>query len=195
MHPDIPARVISCTSSLAWTDHYFQDMAVRADRQVTHRSHVSYIDKSREYYQASGYDQPYRWAAFDDVPFTRLDKPLAECNVAVVTTTYLHHHDSAHGAPATDKEVYHHPVADRRERMFTADLSWDKQATHTDDTESFLPLATLEALAAEGKIASLNTRFFGVPTSYSQRQTGNDAESIAEWCAEDGVDISLLVPL
>ena len=64
-------------------------MAERADRQVTHRSHVSYIDKSREYYEASGYEQPYRWAAFDEVPFTRLTKPLAESNVAVITTTYL----------------------------------------------------------------------------------------------------------
>jgi D-proline reductase (dithiol) PrdB len=170
-------------------------MAERADRQVTHRSHVSYIDKSREYYQASGYDQPYRWAAFDDVPFTPLGKPLSECNVAIVTTTFLHHHDSAHGAPATDKEVYHHPVANLPEHMFTADLSWDKQATHTDDNGSFLPVTALTALAADGKIGSLNHRFFGVPTEYSQRRTGVDATAIAEWCGEDDVDIALLVPL
>jgi hypothetical protein len=170
-------------------------MAERADRQVSHRSHVSYIDKSREYYEASGFDQPYRWAAFDEVPFTQLDKPLSECNVAVVTTTFLHHHDSAHGAPATDKEVYHHPVADLPERMFTGDLSWDKKATHTDDTGSFLPIAALTALAADGKIGRVNHRFFGVPTEYSQRRTGLDATAIGEWCAEDGVDIALLVPL
>jgi len=170
-------------------------MAERADRQVTHRSHVSYIDKSREYYEASGYEQPYRWAAFDEVPFTRLTKPLAECNVAVITTTYLHHHDSAHGAPSTDKVVYHHPVADRPERMFTSDLSWDKQATHTDDPESFLPLGALIALVEDSKIGQLNHRFFGVPTEYSQRRTGLDAATIGEWCAEDQVDIALLVPL
>jgi D-proline reductase (dithiol) PrdB len=166
-----------------------------APTQRSHRGFVSYIDKSREYYQASGYDQPYRWAAFDDVPFTPLGKPLSECNVAVVTTTFLHHHDSAHGAPATDKKVYHHPVADLPEHMFTDDLSWDKQATHTDDTGSFLPVTALTALAADGKIGSLNHRFFGVPTEYSQRRTGLDAAAIAGWCAEDEVDIALLVPL
>jgi len=170
-------------------------MAARADRQITHRSYVSYIDKSREYYSASGYDQPYRWAAHDEVPFTRLDKPLSECNVAVVTTTFLHHHDSAHGAPATGKQVYHHAVADVPDQMFTADLSWDKQATHTDDTESFLPLGSLQSLVDDGKIGALNHRFFGVPTEYSQRKTGLDADAIASWCAEDGVDIALLVPL
>lgn len=170
-------------------------MAARADRQITHRSHVSYIDKSREYYEASGYDQPYRWAAFDDVPFHATIKPLADCNVAVVTTTFLHHHDSAHGAPATGKEVYHHPVDEVPDRMFTADLSWDKQATHTDDTESFLPLGALRALVDDGTAGGLNHRFFGAPTEYSQRKTGLDAEAISRWCAEDGVDIALLVPL
>ena len=170
-------------------------MAERADRQESHRSFVSYIDKSREYYEAHGYEQPYRWAAFDDVPFTPLAKPLSESNVAVITTTFLHHHDSQYGAPATDKKVYHQPVADAPERMFTDDLSWDKGATHTDDTETFLPLKRLGELADSGRIGSVNHRFFGVPTEYSQRRTGLDAEAIAGWCAEDGVDVALLVPL
>ncbi len=162
---------------------------------MSHRSYVSYIDKSREYYQASGYDQPYRWAAFDHAPFTPLSKPLADCNVAVVTTSFLHFHESHHGAPATGKQVYAHPVAERPGAMFTDDLSWDKQETHTDDPESFLPLARLTEFAEQGRIGSLNVRFFGVPTEYSQRKTGVDAEQVAEWCDEDGVDVALLVPL
>lgn len=170
-------------------------MGAKADRQLEHRSFVSYIDKSREYYQAQGYEHPYRWAAFDEVPFTPLTTPLAESRVAVVTTSFLHHHDSAWGAPATGKVVYHHPVGDAPETMFTDDLSWDKQATHTGDTESFLPLGALNALVDDGVIGSLNERFFGVPTEYSQRKTGLDADQIAAWCAEDGVDIALLVPL
>lgn len=165
------------------------------DRQVEHRSFVSYIDKSREYYRAQGYDRAYRWAAFDDVPFTPLAAPLEACRVAVVTTSFLHHHDSAFGAPATGKEVYHHPVDELPDRMFTDDLSWDKQATNTDDTESFLPIRALRSLADEGVIGSLDHRFFGVPTRYSQRRTGEDAAQIAEWCREDDVDVALLVPL
>ncbi|BAN01574.1 glycine/sarcosine/betaine reductase selenoprotein B family protein [Ilumatobacter coccineus] len=170
-------------------------MAERSDRQVSHRSFVSYIDKSREYYAAHGYEQPYRWAAFDEVPFAPLTRPLAESNVAVVTTSFLHHHDSHFGAPATDKQVYSYPVADVPDRMFTDDLSWDKGETHTNDTESFLPLRTLQRLADDGRIGRVNDRFFGVPTEYSQRKTGLDAEQIGEWCADDGVDVALLVPL
>jgi len=170
-------------------------MGPRADRQLVHRSFQSYIDKSREYYRAQGYEQAYRWAGFDSVPFTPPATPLSEAKVAIVTTSFLHHHDSAFGAPATDKEVYHHPVDDVPERMFTDDLSWDKTATHTNDTESFLPVGSLRSLVDDGVIGELNHRFFGVPTEYSQRKTGLDADRIAEWCAEDGVDIALLVPL
>ncbi|MEL6891617.1 MAG: glycine/sarcosine/betaine reductase selenoprotein B family protein [Actinomycetota bacterium] len=170
-------------------------MAARADRQVSHRSYVSYIDKSREYYEASGYDQPYRWAAFDDVPFAPLSMPLAESKLAVVTTSFLRFHESFGGAPATGKQVYAHSVAERPDSMFTADLSWDKQETNTDDPESFLPLDRLAELADAGRIGSVNDRFFGVPTEYSQRKTGLDAEQIAGWCADDGVDAVVLVPL
>ncbi len=174
---------------------YGHNMAQRADRQITHRSFLSAIDKSREYYQASGYDQPYRWAAFDEVPFTKLDKPLADCNVAVVTTAFIEHHESAHGAPATGKSVYHHSTTDMPTSMFTNDLSWDKQATHTDDVESYIPIEALRGLADDGVIGGVNHRFFGVPTEYSQRKTGLDADAITQWCADDNVDIALLVPL
>jgi len=37
-------------------------------------SYVRYIDKTREYYLAQGYETPYRWAHFDEVPFTPLKK-------------------------------------------------------------------------------------------------------------------------
>ncbi len=56
------------------------------DQLKTHRSYVSYIDRSREYYAAQGYTRPYAWPHYDDVPFTPLQKPLAACRVGLVTT-------------------------------------------------------------------------------------------------------------
>ena len=52
-------------------------------------SHVRYIDKTREYYLAEGYESPYRWAHFDEVPFTPLARPLAECTVGLITTSEM----------------------------------------------------------------------------------------------------------
>ena len=47
---------------------------------------VPYMYRTRTYYQALGYDRPYRWAQYAEVPFTALTKPLAECRVALITT-------------------------------------------------------------------------------------------------------------
>ena len=58
----------------------------------THRSFVSYIDKSREYYAAHGYTQPYQWAYHKEVPFSMLRKPLSDCTVGVVSTATLPAH-------------------------------------------------------------------------------------------------------
>jgi hypothetical protein len=81
-------------------------------------------------------------------------------------------------------------------RMFTADLFWDKGATHTDDVDSFLPLSRLAELAAGGRTKSVAPRFYGVPTEYSQGKTSlRDAPKILEWSREDGVDALLLSAL
>ena len=80
--------------------------------------------------------------------------------------------------------------------MFTEDLFWDKDATHTDDVDTFLPLNRLAELRAAGRIGSLSPRFYGVPTAYSQGRTRKrDAPRIVEWATDDGVDVMLCVPL
>ena len=52
-----------------------------SDRQVEgfgfapeHDAPIPYMERTRHYYRALGYDQDYVWANFDDVPFARLSK-------------------------------------------------------------------------------------------------------------------------
>ena len=94
------------------------------------------------------------------------------------------------------KQVWSGATAEPPERLYTDDLAWDKQATHTDDVESFLPIERLRAHAAAGRIGSLTARFHGVPTDYSQRRTIEvDAPEVLRRCREDEADVALLVPL
>lgn len=160
--------------------------------QSTHPRHVSYIDKSRNYYAAVGYDQPYRWATNDDAPFAPLAKPLSESRIGVITTTAPFADD---GGPVLPKRSFAMDTSPLPEAMFTNDLSWDKDATHTDDVGSFLPIAALEAEVTAGRLGSVSPRFYGVPTAYSQRKTLKDAERVLAWCREDDVDVVVLVPL
>jgi D-proline reductase (dithiol) PrdB len=156
---------------------------------ISHRRYVSYIDKSREYYSASGYERPYRWARHSDVPFTPLGKPLSQCRIGVVTTA-----DQAPGRAARATKLFVAPNSEGG-KLFT-EKSWDREATHTKDPETYLPLARLAEHVAAGRVGSLSPRFYGVPTDYSQRLTvEQDAPQVEAWMREDGVDIALLVPL
>jgi len=163
----------------------------------THRSFVSYIDRSREYYAAQGYDKPYEWAHYHDVPFTPLKKPLAKTRLGLVTTA------EKPKPPETvsleiliQREVYAEPSNLLPQSFFTDILSWDKEATHTKDVNSFLPINQLNEYVSSGRVGSASVRFYGVPTDYSKSKTLNQyAPQILEWCREDGVDAVLLSAL
>ena len=61
-------------------------------------SPVPYMDRSRRYYEVQGFDKPYVWAHFEEVPFTPLAKPLADSTLALLTTASLYG-DGAQGSP------------------------------------------------------------------------------------------------
>jgi hypothetical protein len=169
--------------------------AARSETRA-HRRTISYIDRTREFYGAQGFTKPYRWATHTDAPFTRPRRASREATVAVVTTAFPHRHDLPPDEATRDgKQAYARAVTDLPESMFTDDLSWDKNATHTNDLGTFLPLDHLATLEQQGRIGRAGPRWYGAPTEYSRRRTGNDAVTIARWCAEDEVDIVLLIPL
>lgn len=151
-----------------------------------HRRALSYIDVSRTFYAAHGYERPYEWAVHESAPFQPLEKPLSEATVGVVTTAFPHDAIRPKQAMAVAGEPP--PTS-----LFTQDLSWHKEATHTDDIDTYLPLGALSR--AQDRIGAVSSRFYAVPTSHSQRASRRDAEQIARWCDEDDVDVVLLVPL
>ena len=152
---------------------------------------VGYMQRTREFYRAQGYTNDYQWAHHTSAPFTPLSKPMAQCRIGVITTAMP---DTPQGR--AQRDVYGEPCNPQPASMFTEELSWDKDATHTRDVASFLPLAALEAAQDDGRIGSISPRFYTVPTDYSQRNTlEQDAPKLWQLCKEDAVDIALLVPL
>ena len=152
---------------------------------------VGYMQRTREFYSAQGYTNHYQWAKNTVSLFTALTKPLKDCKVAVITTSMP---DTDQGR--AERGVYPLPSRPYPNSMYTAELSWHKGATHTDDIGSFLPLRALDAAADESLIGALCERFYTVPTDYSKRNTEEvDAPEILRLFREDWVDIALLVPL
>lgn len=152
---------------------------------------VPYIARTRAYYEAQGFDRPYRYAHHDHAPFSLLTKPLAACTVGIVTTASIYPR-----ALLDPRRVVSAPMTPPPVRLYTDDLSWDKQATHTDDVNSYCPIEPLQTLVEEGLIGRLTSRFHCAPTEYSQRSTvEKDAPEIMRRLREDGADVVLLVPL
>lgn len=163
-------------------------------------SYVRYIDKTREYYLSQGYDKPYQWAHFDDVPFTPLPKPLAQCRVTLVSTSEISIKGGEHAEDETQMGIvggtYTIPSDLPASQLYSPSRSFDQAATTLEDVDSFFPVTRLHEAVAAGRIGGLTARFHGVYNAYSQRRTmERDAPLVLERCREDGADVAVLVPV
>jgi len=152
---------------------------------------VRYMERSRDYYNALGYDKSYAWSHYDDIPFAPLPRDLADCTATIVTT--------AMPDPSYHQEHRRLYIGDLRnppDSLYTGGLAWDKDATHTNDRDTYFPVRELERRVEAGELGRLAKRFYCVPTLYSQRRTiERDVPAIVDACVEDAVDVALLVPL
>ena len=162
---------------------------------------VGYMQRTREYYQALGYGEPYRWAHFVDVPFHRLAKPLAECRVAIVTTAAPYRPecgDQGPGAPynaaAKFYRVYSGDSAGDPD-LRISHVAIDRAHTTAADLGSYFPLAELRRRVAAGRVGALAPRFHGLPTNRSHRATLDvDGPELVARCLADRADAVLLAP-
>ncbi len=154
---------------------------------------VSYMERTRAYYRALGYDKDYVWARHDDAPFARPSKPVRAMTVALVTTAGppdLSNRDARGRKSVWSGDVAHPPST------FDTDVAWDREATHTDDRESFLPIDAMRRLVGDSVVGALGARFQGAPTDYSHSKTNeHDAPAILARLRADKVDAALLTAL
>ena len=166
-----------------------------------HDQPVPYMQRTRAYYAALGYNTAYRWASFADVPFAPLRKPLSQSCVAMVTTAAQFdplRGEQGPGAPYNGAAkffgVYSAP-ADSEPDLRISHVAYDRRHTTAADRRSYNPLAALRAAAAAGRIGRLAPRFHGAPTNRSHRTTmETDAAEILRRCQADGADAAVLVP-
>jgi D-proline reductase (dithiol) PrdB len=161
---------------------------------------IKYLERTRDYYLALGYDNPYVWAHFDDVPFAKLKKSLSECRVTLVTTASLYNPelgDQGPGAPYNSSakfyEVYSKETAGDPD-VRISHIAIDRDHTTAEDKNTWFPLDQLKHAVDEGRIGEVSPRFHGFPTNRSQRTT------LEEYCPDllarvlqDNADAVILV--
>jgi hypothetical protein len=154
---------------------------------------VRYMERTRNYYRALGYENDYAWAHHKEVPFVRPTGAVRDMRIGLITTAGPDDRSNRDGR--NRKQVWSGDVCNPPER-FDTDLAWDKDATHTDDRETFLPIAAMKRLVEAGEVGGLASRFHGAPTDYSHRKTNeHDAPEILRRLREDGADAALLTAL
>jgi Glycine/sarcosine/betaine reductase selenoprotein B (GRDB) len=161
---------------------------------------IPYMQRTRDYYLALGYGNPYRWAHFAEVPFTPLSVPLRRARVTLITTAAPYQPEAgdqgpgaAYNAAAKFYQVYSVP-ADSVPDLRISHVGYDRKHTTAADINSYVPLARMKDAAAAGRIGALGPRVHGAPTNRSHRATERDAAEILSRCREDGTDAAVLVP-
>ena len=155
---------------------------------------VDYMERTRRYYRALGYERDYRWAHHKDVPFARLRKPLSEARLTLIITANQPGPWSESNPPK--RQIWSGEIVSAPNSLYTQDLAWDKESTHMRDLESYLPIAAMTHFVGRGLLGSLSEKFHGVPTVYSQETTkDNNAPEILRCVVDDHADAALLVPI
>ncbi len=170
----------------------------------THRANeppIAYMERTRHWYLALGYGNPYRWAHHGDVPFHRLARPLARSTVALVTTAAPYQPGKGPqgpGAPYNAAVKFYRvysgdSAADHDVRI--AHVEIDRVHTSMEDSGTWFPLPFLREAARRGRIGTLARRFHGMPSNRSQRHVIEaDVPQLLARLREDGADAAVLVP-
>jgi D-proline reductase (dithiol) PrdB len=143
----------------------------------------------------------YQWRAIDPIPWSPPRKPLAQANIALVSTAgfvgpnQAEFDDTVKGGDYSFREI--NSDVDVRTLIDThRSESFDHTGIRSDQNLGF-PLDRLRELQREGAIGRLNHRhwsFMGSITA-TARLVKETAPAAAQQAVEDGVDAALLVPV
>jgi len=143
----------------------------------------------------------YRWRRIDPVPWTPLKKPLAECNLMLVSSA---------GIVASRQKPFDNTIrgGDPSIREIPSDIDIS-QLTETHRSDAFdhtglrldpnlaFPIDRLKELTADGKIGSLNHRHLSIMGSVTApgKLIKQTVPQVVPKLIEDQVDIALLIPV
>jgi D-proline reductase (dithiol) PrdB len=143
----------------------------------------------------------YPWRRIDPIPWVPLRKPIAEANVAIVTTAGLVRADQEpfdDGVKGGDSSFRVIPSEAEVASLIDTHRSetFDHAGIRADPNLAF-PLDRLHEMQRDGRIGRVNARhlsFMGSITA-TGRLIRDSAPAAAELLVADGVDVALLVPV
>ena len=118
---------------------------------------VRYIERTRSYYLGLGYDNPYVWAHYTEVPFSPLKKPLDQSVLALITTAVPYDPQkgdqgpgAAYNAAAKFYKPYQHSI-DANVDLRIAHVGIDRKNANMEDSHCWFPLEAAKQAKIEGR--------------------------------------------
>ena len=162
---------------------------------------IRYIERTRSYYLGLGYENPYIWAHYIEVPFTALQKPLNQSVLGLITTAVPYDPNKGlqgPGAPYNATAKFYQPYqnsVDADIDLRIAHVGIDRKNANMEDSNCWFPLSAAKQAVQAGRVKALSPNFYGLPTNRSQRHTLEiDAPLILEMLRSDKVDVAVLIP-
>ena len=162
---------------------------------------VRYIERTRSYYLGLGYDNPYQWAHYLEVPFTPLKKPLNQSVLGLITTAVPYDAEKGlqgQGAPYNAAAKFYQPyknAINQKQDLRIAHVGIDRKNANMEESECWFPLPAARRVVEMGRLRMVSPNFYGLPTNRSQRHTLEvDAPIILQMLRADNVDVAVLIP-
>jgi D-proline reductase (dithiol) PrdB len=131
------------------------------------------------------------------VPFTALKKPLSDCCVTIVTTSFVEEKSEENISKESEivlmGDVYEIDSHLKASELFSRHEGYDSYATNLDDVDSFFPTTNLHASVAEGRVGSVAPFYYNAFSTYSKKRTEQiDGPAVLKGCREHKVDAAIV---
>ena len=148
---------------------------INNDRSSNARSEfVPYMERTRLFYRAQGFDKDYVWAHFEATPFSAPSKPLEDCVVTVVTTAVAH---PRYPSRSEKQKVF--LLLNPRQSLIRLSFPGIRKRHIPTTGKVTSRWKFLTSSRGDGMIKRVSKRFHFVPTQYSQKATSiEDAPSM-----------------
>jgi D-proline reductase (dithiol) PrdB len=158
---------------------------------------IRYVATLTEKYSALGFPS-YDWSRYDDAPFTRLDKPLAQCTVGLLTSGGVSRRNAQPFDPNARNDLRVDEVArDAPSNDFQIHDSYYNHEDADRDLNCIFPIDRLRELAASGEIGAVAPRHWsGFMGRIYKRQAvmQEKAPALVEALKLDKVDLLVAIP-
>jgi D-proline reductase (dithiol) PrdB len=158
---------------------------------------IKYVDALNNHYRSMG-NPPYRWTVNESAPLHRLNKPLQDCTVSLLTSGGV----SQCAMPAFNPDARNDHRLDAIDQHAPADdfQIHDSYYDHRDaeqDINCIFPIERLRELAANGEIGQVSERLWSgfMGRIYNRSKVMEEsAPAFAAALREDNVDVLIAAP-